>query len=154
MKLHLIVFVLCSYQMLSPAYGSDCPVTVPDLESPEGTLNSSRYHGWHGTNDLAALIPIDGHWNGMGPERNYFDKFWWWRQGYSAIKESKPNLIISGARLDGPAPSVLVTDTTSGFDENWNAMLVGMEFPTSGCWEVIGTYHGHQLKLILKVGDT
>lgn len=152
MRIHQSFVVFITILVWLPAHGSGCPVTIPAMEEPDGTLKSSKYHGWYGTDDLAALIPLDGHWVGMGPDRNYFDKFWWWREGYSARNEPDPELIISGSRLDGSAPTLLVTNTTNAFGENWNAMLVGMEFPTLGCWEVIGKYHGHQLKFIVMVG--
>jgi hypothetical protein len=31
-------------------------------------------------------------------------------------------------------------------------MLVMMEFPAAGCWEVTGKYHGNQLSFIVEVG--
>jgi hypothetical protein len=33
-------------------------------------------------------------------------------------------------------------------------MLVGMEFPTSGCWEVIGRYRDQELRFVFGVGST
>ena len=154
MKMRQLVPLLTMFLVWLPAYGSECPVTVPNMEDPFGTTNPSSSHGWYGSDELTALIPKDGHWVGMGPDRNYSDKFWWWRRGYNARKEPNPELIISGTRLDGPASPVLVTDTTNGYGENWSTMLVGMEFPTAGCWEVIGKYGGNELKLIVKVGGS
>jgi hypothetical protein len=138
----------------SEAYGLECEVTVPTMEQPDHTLSSTASHHWHGSNELAALIPADGQWAGMGPDRNYFDKFWWWRIGYVARgEEAQPDLTISATRTDGQALKVLITDATSGYGENWDAMLVGMEFPTEGCWKVTGSYQGHELQMTFRVGD-
>lgn len=84
------------------------------------------------------------------------DKFWWWRQGYSAHEEPKPNLVISAVRLDGPHEAFEVNDATNamGYDGDWDAMLVGMHFPSEGCWELRGRYNDRQeLTIVLKVSD-
>lgn len=151
MKLYSLVTPFGLLFAWSSAHGSECAVTVPNMENPFGDTEVWS-HGWYGSSDLAALIPKNGHWVGMGRSKNYGDKFWWWRQGYNARKETKPKLTISATKLDGQAPPVLVTDTTHGYGDNWDAMLTGMEFPTHGCWEVIGKYQGHELKITLSVG--
>ena len=90
----------------------------------------------------------------MGPGRMYGDKFWWWRSGYSAFEEPRPNLTISAIRLDGVAPDVEINNATNAFGDGWHAMLIGMEFPSAGCWKVVGTYNGsQQLAFVLLVGN-
>jgi len=34
------------------------------------------------------------------------------------------------------------------------AMLVMMEFPAAGCWEVTGKYQGNQLSFVVDVGPS
>jgi hypothetical protein len=110
---------------------------------------------WYGGNNLAALLPVDGIWVGMGPEKNYRDKFWWWRSGYKAREEPQPDLSISAMRLDAPAPPVEIDRATNAYGPGWDAMLVGMEFPTGGCWEIRGTYNGaQQLIVVVFVKDS
>ena len=116
----------------------------------------SSTHGWFGSERLAAAIPNDGVWIGMGQEEQYADKFWWWRKGYSAFDEAKPKLKVSAVRLDGQDESLQIHKATNGrgVDGDWDAMLVGMYFPSPGCWKVQGTYKGvHELTLVLKVGN-
>ena len=135
-----------------------CPVTLPKdwrVSSDQILLaHDSDTHDWYGSQNLAALIPIDGKWIGNGS--SFGNKFWWWRQGFDARQEPTPDLIISGVRLDGVSPPIQIIKATSGmgYGEGWHAMLVSMQFPSSGCWEIRGTYNGSQeLILVLQVGE-
>lgn len=57
-------------------------------------------------------------------------------------------------KIDASAATVTAERATSGWNETWNAMLVGMEFPSSGCWKIIGIYAGDTvLTLVVLVGD-
>jgi hypothetical protein len=115
-------------------------------------MGQSGDWAWYGSDLLAALVPIDGKWIGMGPERAYRDKFWWWRRGFDARAEWQPDLVISAVRLDGPASHFELARVTTGYGDEWDAMLFGMEFPSAGCWEVRGTYNGVQeLTVVLQV---
>lgn len=134
-----------------------CAVTLPnDWPGPnqQGILGGeSRTYAWYGSRNLAALIPVDGQWSGTGPENGYANKFWWYREGFDARIEPKPDLIISGLRLDDVAEPVQVNNATSGFGNGWHAMLVGIQFPSPGCWELRGSYNGsEELSVVLKVG--
>ena len=117
-------------------------------------MTASGSHARYGSELLAVLLPVDGKWIGMGAERNYSDKFWWWRLNCDAQTEPQPDLRISGLRLDHPAPTIEITDPTNAYGNNWDAMLVGMELPTSGCWELRATYQGAQeLTVVVLVGQ-
>lgn len=138
----------------STAHASECHVSLPETgELPEAVQESPEGFKWVGTTSLAAQVPQDGHWSAMGPEYNYRDKWWWWREGYRAREETQPKLSITAKRLDGPAPSVEISNATNAFGPGWDRMLVGMEFPTAGCWEVIGSYHDQELRFVFQVGS-
>ena len=138
-----------------PAAGWECPITLPPAGDFTGELGSVPGYAWVGNNDLAARVPENGHWLGMGADGRYRDKFWWWREGYRARTENRPDLVIAAVRLDdsNTPPILMLNGATNAFGKNWDLMLTGMEFPSSGCWEMIGLYHGHQLTFILQVGD-
>ncbi len=136
---------------------SNCPVTLPEHwpgPSEQGVLGGeSHTHAWYGSRKLAALIPVDGIWTGTGAENNFADKFWWYRDGFDARTETKPDLVISGLLLDGVAQPIHIDRATAGFGTGWHAMLVGIGFPSPGCWELRGTYNGaEELVLVLDVG--
>ena len=148
-------FILLSSE---PSSGVECDISIPegrvtpDGITPASDVGDSQRFVWVGSDNLAAKIPADGRWQGMGQAYNYRDKFWWWRKGYDAHREWKPELTIVANRLDQHADTVAYTHATNAFSGAWNLMLHGMEFPSDGCWEVIGEYHGRQLRFVFEVG--
>ncbi len=135
----------------------DCPVTRPDdWPNPSVPMGLGDSHAWYGSNLLAAAIPRTGTWHGMGKAANYRNKFWWWREGFSGADEPKPDLEITALRLDGEHQRFVVRDATngSGINGDWSAMLVGMEFPSDGCWELRGRYNQREeLVIVVHVRD-
>jgi hypothetical protein len=90
----------------------------------------------------------------MGPNHNYRDKLFWWRDGYSGVVEARPALTVSARRLDGHAPPVRIPRATNAHHKDFGgwAMLVMVEFPTAGCWEVTGQYKEETLSFVVQVG--
>ena len=118
----------------SPDAISDCPVTSPAQSMVPGAPPfEGPTRAWYGSPRLAALLPANGNWVGMGPERTYGDKFWWWRSGYNAHEEPMPNLVVSATLLDRTGPNVEVRNATYAFGDGWQSLLVGMEFPSASC---------------------
>ncbi|MEM7360348.1 MAG: hypothetical protein AAF431_14725 [Pseudomonadota bacterium] len=160
-KSHVISLACLVALFLNPAHTSaevsECPVTIADNSAItfDTPLKTNGFMGWHGSNQLAALIPSNGKWYFMGPEHNYRNKFWWAHESYDASAEPRPPITISAKRLDAPADPVYRDNATHGrgIDSKWQAMLIGMEFPTAGCWEVTGRYHEHSLTMVFQVGE-
>ena len=151
-KIYFTILSLAVAAFSAPVIGFDCPATSVPFASPVTPWEDSGNYAWHGSEELAVYMSRDGSWYGMGPDRNYADKFWWWQKGYDAKTEPKPNLVVTAKRLDLPADLLTVDDTTSGYGDRWNAMLIGMNFPSAGCWEVSGHYRGSQLTVVFNVG--
>ena len=65
-----------------------------------------------------------------------------------------PAISVEGRRLDGPAVTFRAGDpgTNAGFD-GADAMLVGVDVPTSGCWQLTGRYRGAQLSYVVWIAD-
>lgn len=138
----------------SAVQASECQISLPESADLPGSLQeSTEGFVWVGTPNLAARVPDDGHWIAMGPDHNYRDKWVWWREGYRAKEETKPELNISARKLDGPAPPVYLPHGTNAFGPGWDRILTLMEFPSAGCWEVIGRYHDEELRFVFQVGD-
>ena len=128
-----------------------CPVTLPTrppfftptavTSSQPGTVLYGDY--WYGTDDLWTGLPLDGVWNGLN------QKVFWWSVNYSVNAEPIPALAITGSRLDGQSTQAQVDTPTNANGQ----MLVGVDFPTGGCWKVTGQYQNQLIKFVVWVTD-
>lgn len=87
----------------------------------------------------------------MGPEHNYRDKLFWWSYGFTPGSESQ--LTVTGERLDGESLPASISQPASAHATSlggW-AMLVGVEFPSAGCWQITGQYLGQKLVFVVEV---
>jgi hypothetical protein len=124
----------------------DPPFVPPTPPSGEGDKV------WYGTTELWTWLNADGTWEMAHDEHGLFDKSFWWRQGYDWRTETTPALRVTGRRLDAAAPAVTVSDATNGFEPSMGAfMLLGLELPAGGCWELTGHYHGRSLRFVVWV---
>ncbi len=81
------------------------PFTPPPPYPPTPpALYGDRF--WYGTDSLWTWLPADGVWRGWHRDGAYAyaDKSIWWRHGYDGRTEQRPELTVSGRRLDAPAP--------------------------------------------------
>lgn len=131
----------------------DCPLTMPPVPNVKGPFEPPTGYTWYGNDVLAVLITTNGRWVGMGPERRYRDKLWWWSDGYDFHVEGNADLVVTAKRLDAKAPPVRGLDPTVGYAEHWHgwAILTGLGFPAAGCWEVTGEYEGQRLSFVILV---
>jgi len=137
---------------------SGCPVTVPQVPAfvppaPYDSLNSFNDHFWFGANSLWTLIPLNGVWGALPHNpAGYTQKILWWRDGYVWDQEPEPNLIVTGERLDESAPALTVSKATNAYASDvGSAMMVGVDFPTLGCWKITGKYGGAELSFVIWV---
>ena len=137
---------------------ANCPVTVPQNPVfippvPYDTLHSFSGNFWFGSNSLWTTIPANGIWGALplNPE-GYTQKILWWREGYVWDQEPEPNLVVTGERLDASAPPLNVSKATNAFASDiGSAMMVGVDFPTLGCWKITGNYNGVELSFVIWV---
>jgi hypothetical protein len=135
-----------------------CPVTRPADPAFTPPPPYPRYapaaeEFWYGTDALWTAVPKTGVWSGLphNPE-GYTQKVFWWRKGYSWTAEPEPQLIVTGRRLDASASPLNVSHATNAFAEDiQSAMLVGVDFPTQGCWEITGQYARMELSFVVWV---
>jgi hypothetical protein len=70
-------------------------------------------------------------------------KLGWWR--------GRPGeLVITGRRLDAPAPPLLAHSSSIGYGPR-GFQPSGLIFPTVGCWKVTGTLPRAKLVFVVKV---
>lgn len=136
-----------------------CPITDPPNPpftppAPYPATPPSNYAGafWYGTRELWTMLAADGVWSALPQSANgYTQKIAWWRQGYNPKLEPAPKLMITGKRLDTPAPPLLASNATNASGGFGDAMMVGIEIPTLGCWEITGQYNGYILSFVVWV---
>ena len=90
-------------------------------------------------------------------------KTFWFRVGYDWRAEPQPKLTITGRRLDGPAPPLMVAtfprpnaspaqaSNAIMDDSGRGAMVTGVYVPVAGCWEITADYEGDKLSFVVWV---
>ncbi len=138
-----------------------CPVTKPpnavfvppaphDALPPEGEF-------YFGSDDFWTWLPNDGIWGTVHDEASHgnYDrrKIAWFSKNYWWLSEAQPKLTVDANRLDAAVKPVHETWATNIFlpEKQESFMGSGIEFPTTGCWEVTANYHGHDLKFVVWV---
>ena len=135
-----------------------CPVTVPQdppFTAPEPYSPSAPWPGWfwYGSEELWVALSTDGIWSGLplNPQ-GYTQKIPWWRQGYIWNEELEPDLTVTGERLDADAPPLIASRATNAYAEDiGSAMMMGVDFPTLGCWKITGNYRDAELSFVVWV---
>jgi len=134
------------------ASAGTCRVTLPNTPTDNpplpmpgdfGFQNSGRF----GTDRLWTVLPLNGIWRGLTPkalgEYAYSNKLPW---GGAFSYEDGP-LMVTGRRLDGPAPSFTEMEPISGLHE----MMGGINIPVFGCWEITARYNDEKLSFTVWV---
>ena len=138
----------------------DCPVTVPQdppfiAPTPYSPNAPFQNYFWYGSEMLWTMLPTDGTWASLphNPE-GYTQKIFWWRVGYVWNEEPQPELKVTGERLDAKVPPLIVSDATNAYASDiGSAMLVGVDFPTLGCWQITGKYKDAELSFVIWVAQ-
>ena len=148
----LLVVLAISLQLScsAEAQGTACAATTPSGASLGKPF--PRSENWYGSEVLAVILPPDGIWAGTA-KLHYRGKLFWWSYGFEPGMESQ--LKVWGRRLDGAAPPAEVSRPSNAHAPSlggWT-MLVAVEFPSAGCWEISGEYQGQRLSFIVNVSD-
>ena len=152
-----LIFVFFAASAVAEIGAADsCPVTIPGTPSIDGPFGPPAQFAWYGSDALSVLIPKNGKWTGMGPEHNYRDKQWWWSADYDGRTDQNLGLIVTGRRIDDPSIAADISEATAGSRDDWPGpvMLVAVEFPTVGCWEIRGEYRGQVVTFVVEILST
>jgi hypothetical protein len=144
---------------------ASCPVTTPPAHpfTPPAWYEPPDDSFWLGSEKLW----IEGYKSGVwdwephkpGHEHEVQPltvKISWGSVDYEWRKEPRPNITVTGRRLDGEAPPLLLMPTTHSLlgpepNPTRAAMLTGVYVPTPGCWEITGDYNGQKLSFVVWV---
>ena len=136
---------------------ASCPVTVPQdpafiPPAPYDKLGVKGYF-WYGSSSLWAELPADAVWYSLphNPE-GYTQKIVWWRDGYMWDQEPEPKLVVTGKRLDANASPLNVSNANGVYASDMgSAMMVGVDIPMLGCWNITGKYKDAELSFVVWV---
>lgn len=142
----------------SPAGRDRCLVTRPDppFVPPAGYLATpgAGGSGWYGSAALWTLLRDDGEdWTGL-PQTpaGLSQKTFWWSADWLPAAEPEPAITVSARRLDGTGGVTFGPGTNAAAVDFGVAMLVGIDLPGNGCWEITGRYRGAELSYVAWVG--
>ncbi len=135
---------------------ASCPITerpvrafVPPARFP-ATAPGSPGSFWFGSDDLWTMVHENGLWGGLqDASGGYGNKSFWWSAAYKVDEEPQPALQVRARRLDGPETAQSGEATNAAASDIGSAMLTGLTVPTSGCWELTGSYRGHELTYVV-----
>jgi len=142
------LFVAISMATAPAAVGAACERTTGSSQPPSKTFPPSE--NWYGSEQLAVILPRDGAWRGLGPTYDFRDKLFFWSVGFEAGSEK--NLQVTGVRLDGNSPPAVISKATNAYAESlggWT-MLVLVELPSAGCWQITAEYLGEKLTFVVE----
>jgi hypothetical protein len=130
---------------------------VPPPEYHPEELSADEF--FIGTEKLwtSLLDPMMWGWSPHRPghEQDLTAKIFWGRVGYSWRTEPRPRIKVTGRRLDGPAPPLMLPQGSATHaiidDSGRGAMLTGVYVPVPGCWEITGDYDGDKVSFVVWV---
>lgn len=136
-----------------------CPVTKPPAQPfmppPPYWSDQGPDAFWYGSESLWTLLGVQGTWNirsnVSASEGTYTTKLTYWRRGFDWRKD-KPELTVIAKRLDREAPIVAASPASAVFvTTDKPAMMIGIDIPSIGCWEVTARYQGNELSFVVSV---
>jgi hypothetical protein len=143
---------------------ASCPLTMPTTAfvppMPWPPVPPSAYAAdWYGTNALWVKLASTGEvWPGLPHDSAGFgQKTFWFSANYRDVaREPAPAITVTGQRLDGTGEmfSTAGQQTMNAGSNLGLSMLVGIEVPTAGCWELEGSYKGATLDYVVWIPGT
>jgi hypothetical protein len=83
-----------------------------------------------------------------GPRARFDRKDFLGKRDFDYHRKEDYDLKVTGRRLDGDAPPLLVDKVTNALFVPHAAMLTGIYLPTPGCWEITGDRRGQKLSFV------
>ena len=143
-----------------PVAPPSCPITLPPAVpfTPPGEhkMGPDDNSFWLGTEKLWRALPKSGEVWGWAPrepghEHDLTAKLFWGSVDFDYHRKEDYSLKVTGRRLDGDAPPLVVDKVTNALFVPHAAMLTGVILPAPGCWEITGDYKGEKLSFVVWV---
>jgi hypothetical protein len=127
---------------------TQCPISYPTekLLGPDYPASGN----WFGSEELAVMLPHYGIWSVTKEDHLIAIKLFWRSAGFEPGMEK--GLEVSVRSVNDPEQTAVVTRPTNAHapDLGGWAMLVGIDFPGTGCWEITGTYDEQSLRFVVQ----
>ena len=129
-----------------------CPTTLPDppfaAPSPYPSQPFSGRKEWYGSEALWTMLDPNGEvWSGLPAGSGGLTQKTFWFSNLMIPAQ----MTVSGERLDDPGSFTSDPGTNATSSDFGDAMLVGIEVPTPGCWQITGHYRGAELSYVVLV---
>lgn len=108
---------------------------------------------WFGSEGLAVILPENGVWPTTVPGHLIAVKLFWWSAGFKPGMER--DLTVGITRLDEGENDAVVSRPTNATAASLggSTMLTGIDFPSPGCWKIVGRYRGQDLAFVVETRD-
>lgn len=143
---------------LVPSPTAACPVTTtpqPLFTTPAPyPVKAPSSNFWYGDERFWTMLQADGKWARLPRHPGgYRQKVFWWYPGFDGRVEARPDLKVTGRRLDGTESFVHAAPATNAHHPDFGGwtILTGIDVPTTGCWELTGTYRGQTVTFVVLV---
>jgi hypothetical protein len=127
---------------------TQCPINYPTdrLLGPDYPASGN----WFGSDELAVNLPNYGIWSVTKKDHLIAIKLFWRSAGFEPGMEK--GLDVSVRNVNDPVHTAVVTPPTNAYapDLGGWAMLVGIDFQGTGCWEITGTYEEQTLSFVVQ----
>jgi hypothetical protein len=145
---------------LTPTATPTCDVTRPEpafaVPKPFPSMLPDGYRAdWFGSAALWTILDRDGEvWRQLPQSAaGMSQKTFWFSADWNYHEELEPAITVIGRRLDGPGTFGFGPGTNAASADFLIAMLVGIDVPTTGCWEITGRYRAASLSYVVLVED-
>jgi hypothetical protein len=137
---------------------ADCPittVTTPYVARPPYLAQPPEYYKsvWYGDDALWTMLDPGGEvWAGLPNNTGSLtQKTWWWSRNFEMERERSPAITVTGMRLDASGSFSAGNPGTHAYADFGTAMLVGVDIPATGCWDIRAKYEGAELAYVVLV---
>jgi hypothetical protein len=136
------------------AIPESCPVTRSTPETrftpppPSRPLHEKLAMFWYGSDALYTTLNADGRWRGITSPTGTRNKSFWYRKNPEWLTEDPYQLAVTYQQLGATGPMFTVPGVTNAIMGKEVAMLIMLELPSRGCWEVTASYKNAHLSFV------
>lgn len=131
-----------------------CPVTRSTPETrytpppPHEADKAGSPIFWFGSDALYVMLSSDGRWRGITSPTGTRNKSFWYRKDAQWREEFPYQLKVTAKRIDDDGPMIAFPRVNNAIMGKEVAMLLMLELPERGCWQVTGNYKSDYLSWV------